>query len=192
MVVAAFDFDGTLTTKDTFLEFIKFTHGKTAFTAGFLLLAPVLVLYKARIIPNYKAKRIAFGFFYKGWSIEKFNRCCDLFAAKIDTFLRPETNRSMHEHIEKGDTVIVISASIENWISPWAKSKGVYEIAGTRIETSEGIITGKFASENCYGKEKVNRLLEIFPDRSAYTLYAYGDSRGDKELLEIADKKIKI
>jgi phosphoserine phosphatase len=44
-----------------------------------------------------------------------------------------------------------------------------------------------FISKNCYGQEKVNRLLEVEPDRKNYYLYAYGDSRGDREMLAFAD-----
>ena len=48
-------------------------------------------------------------------------------------------------------------------------------------------LTGNFSSKNCYGQEKVNRLLEKEPDRTNYILYAYGDSAGDKEIIEFAD-----
>ena len=192
MTVAAFDFDGTLTAKDTFLEFIKHSHGKAKFWTGFLLLSPVMAFFKAGIIPNCKAKQIAFSFFYKGWDVEKFNGFCESFSARIDTFLRKQTNMLLKEHITEGDHVIIISASIENWLRPWAEKQGVRNIAGTKIEVVHGKITGRFASKNCYGAEKVSRLLEIYPEREKYTLFACGDSRGDRELLNFADKSLKI
>ena len=55
-------------------------------------------------------------------------------------------------------------------------------------EDGNGNLTGRFLSKNCYGPEKVNRLLRVKPERDAYVLYAYGDSRGDKEMIEFADK----
>lgn len=61
-------------------------------------------------------------------------------------------------------------------------------VLGTKIEIDlSGKLTGNFSSKNCYGQEKVNRLLEKEPDRTNYILYAYGDSAGDKEIIEFAD-----
>ena len=191
MKVSAFDFDGTLTTKDTFLEFIKHTHGKVRFWSGFLLLSPVMALFKAGLIPNHRAKQMAFSFFFKGWKIEKFNGFCESFSAKIDAILCQPTNILLKEHIIEGNHIVIISASLENWIRPWAEKQGIRQIAGTKIEVIAGSITGRFASKNCYGAEKVNRLLEIYPEREKYTLFACGDSRGDRELLNFADIKIK-
>ena len=55
--LALFDFDGTITTKDSFVEFIKFKHGFLGFAVGFLLMSPVILLYKTKLIPNWKAKQ---------------------------------------------------------------------------------------------------------------------------------------
>ena len=61
-------------------------------------------------------------------------------------------------------------------------------IVGTRIEVENGMVTGRFLTPNCYGEEKVRRLLEVLPDRRLYHLTAYGDSRGDRALLAYADE----
>ena len=78
---------------------------------------------------------------------------------------------------------------MKNWIAPWAKENGIKEVISTEVEIKNSILTGKFRTRNCHGKEKVQRLLEKYPSREKYFLYAYGDSRGDKELLKLADKK---
>ena len=91
-------------------------------------------------------------------------------------------------HKSKGHEIVIISASIENWIRPWAIRKQIDNVIGTKIDLDNSQhLTGKFLTKNCYGQEKVNRLLEAFPERDAYTLYAYGDSKGDRELIEFAD-----
>ena len=59
---------------------------------------------------------------------------------------------------------------------------------GTKVETRDGRLTGRFATPNCYGPEKVRRIREVFPDRDNYHLTAFGDSRGDKEMLDYADQ----
>ena len=71
--IYCFDFDGTLTTKDTLLEMIKFAKGKTRFLLGFLLYSPILVLMKLHLFPNWKAKQLIFKHFFGGMTIEDFD-----------------------------------------------------------------------------------------------------------------------
>lgn len=187
-LIAAFDFDGTITSRDTFFSFLKFTNTRASLATGFLVLAPVLVLYKIGILPNYRAKQIVFTWFYKGCHIDWFNSKCAAFAAEIEKIIRPAARQSIQQYKSSNATVVVISASVENWLQPWCKANGVDVVIGTTIQVdAAGMITGKFLSKNCYGAEKVNRLLEIYPNRESYVLDAYGDSKGDRELIRFAD-----
>ena len=187
--IVVFDFDGTITGKDSLLEFIKFSKGKGSFYLGFLLFSPLLVAMKLKIHPNWKAKQRLFSYFYKGVSIEMFNNWGNRFIFEIEKILRPEAIKKLNFHKEKSDKIVIISASIENWIKPWAEKTGVETVLATKIETGKsGFLTGKFSTKNCYGQEKVNRLLIEFPNRKDYYLIAYGDSRGDKELINFADE----
>ena len=79
MKVYAFDFDGTLTKKDTFIEFIEYSkgYGKTFF--GLLLFSPILILMKLHLYPNWKAKQRIFSWFFKGMNIDEFNKLCQNF-----------------------------------------------------------------------------------------------------------------
>ncbi len=186
--VAAFDFDGTITTKDTLIEFIRFTHGTAGLTWGFFVMMPVLVLYKIKVIPNYTAKQIVFAWFYKGWSIEKFDEKGKAFASHIGSIINPAALAAIRQYENDGAQILILTASVENWVLPWAESVGINTVLGTQIEIdSTNKITGRFLSKNCYGQEKVERLLQIYPNRESYILEAYGDSRGDKELLAFAD-----
>lgn len=82
----------------------------------------------------------------------------------------------------------VVTASIDNWVKPFFSEVCPNAIVvGTQIEVKDGIVTGSFASKNCYGAEKVNRIKELFPDREQYHITAYGDSSGDSEMLKYAD-----
>ena len=99
--------------------------------------------------------------------------------------------QKMENHILCSDTVYVVSASISEWVRPWCEQMKVTDVIATEIEVdSHNLVTGRFLSKNCYGQEKVNRFTKKEPDRRNYYLYAYGDSRGDKELLEYADHGI--
>ncbi|MCB0845701.1 MAG: haloacid dehalogenase-like hydrolase, partial [Bacteroidetes bacterium] len=72
-------------------------------------------------------------------------------------------------------------------IKPWALENGL-EFVGTRHEVANGVFTGKIDGKNCAGPEKVNRLLEILGNQEIEKSYAYGDTSGDKEMLEWADE----
>ena len=185
--IATFDFDGTLTTKDTLIDFLIFNFGKAKVLFGFIILSPILISLKLKLIKNSKAKQILFSYFFKNHSEAEFNDNCSSYSKRIDTICNTETLDRLRWHLKQNHKVVIISASIRNWIEPWALKNGIDIVLGTEIEIAKNIITGKFRSKNCYGIEKVNRLLEKYPNRNAYTLYAYGDSRGDKELLELAD-----
>lgn len=84
--------------------------------------------------------------------------------------------------------MIVISASIENWVRPFFAEFGDrVAVSCTKIDVREERVTGQFLTMNCYGAEKPKRLLQTFPLRKTYRLVAFGDSRGDKELIEASD-----
>jgi HAD superfamily phosphoserine phosphatase-like hydrolase len=86
---------------------------------------------------------------------------------------------------DDGAEVVIVSASIDNWVQPFFAN---VTVLGTQIEVKDGLLTGRFLTKNCYGQEKVNRILACYPHREDYHLTAYGDSRGDKELLAFADE----
>lgn len=188
--IYAFDFDGTLTTKDTLLEFIRFAKGSRQMFCGFLLFSPLLLLMKLHLYPNWKAKQQVFSYFFKGMHIDDFNALCIHFAEQNKHLLRPAGIEKVRQAIEEEQaTVLIISASIDNWVRPFFDEiDKKIQVLGTQIETNGGRLTGQFTTKNCYGQEKVNRLTALYPHREAYELIAFGDSRGDKELLDFADK----
>ena len=181
----AFDFDGTLTTRDTLIAFIRYACGTPRFLLGFLLHAPLLVLMKLRLYSNGKAKQRLFSWFFRGMPIETFDALCQSFALSHRHLLRPETVRLLQQALSEGSEVLIVSASIDNWVQPFFPT---VTVLGTQIEVIDGRLTGRFLTPNCYGQEKVRRILALHPVRSSYRLTAYGDSRGDRELLAFADE----
>lgn len=181
----AFDFDGTLTTRDTLIAFIRYACGTPRFLLGFLLHAPLLVLMKLRLYSNGKAKQRLFSWFFRGMPLEAFDALCQSFASTHRHLLRPETVCLLQQALSEGSEVLVVSASIDNWVQPFFPT---VTVLGTQIEVIDGRLTGRFLTPNCYGQEKVRRIVALHPDRSAYRLTAYGDSRGDRELLAFADE----
>lgn len=185
--IAAFDFDGTITKKDTLFDFIKFYVGGKKLFKGLIILFPILMLYKLGFTTNDVAKQKLFACFFKNRSIEVFNKVSEDYIRRIQEIARPEIINKIKWHQSQNHTVVIISASISNWIKPWAKAMGIEKVLATEIDTIDDLIVGTFSTANCYGQEKINRLLAEFPDKSEYVLYAYGDSAGDKELLALSD-----
>lgn len=190
--IYCFDFDGTLTTSDTLLEFIKYAKGRGCFLMVFLMYSPLLILMKLHLYPNWKAKQQIFAHLFAGMRIEKFDALCRGFAEENQHLLRPKGITLVHEALVAGAQVFIVSASIDNWVRPFfdiRNLKGV-QVLGTQIEVEDGKLTGRFKSNNCYGKEKVHRIAEALKsfERSEYEIEAFGDSRGDKEMLAFADK----
>ena len=183
--IYAFDFDGTITTKDTLIEFIRYAKGSMALGLGFMRYAHLLVLMKIGLYPNYKAKQKVFAHFFKDTTLDDFNALCKAFAASSSHLLRPNAIEAINHAIKEGSEVLIVSASIDNWVQPFFPQ---VKVVGTQIEVIDGKLTGRFLSKNCYGQEKVNRILSLYPNRQDYHLTAYGDSRGDREMLAFADE----
>lgn len=186
--IYCFDFDGTLTTRDTLLEFIRYVRGSVRLLGGLLLYSPLLVLMKLHLADNGKVKERVFSHFFGGMGLDEFDRlCCDFSATHLG-LLRPQGIKRVRECLAQGNRVIVVSASIDNWVKPFFSQPGLegVEVEGTHIEVADGKVTGRFTTPNCYGAEKVNRLRQAVGDTPCEE--AYGDSRGDRELLAYARK----
>ncbi len=181
--IAFFDFDGTITTKDTMLELVKFCKGKRQYLIGMAALFPYLAAMKFKLISNAKAKEKMLSYFFGGMSLTEFNACCCRFAGEIiPTLIRPQALQKIKEHLSANDEVVIVSASAENWISDWCNKTGVQYIA-TRLEVLDEKITGRLYGLNCNGAEKVNRIKLAFDASNYQTIYCYGDTTGDKEML---------
>jgi len=187
-ILVLFDFDGTITTDDSLIKFIRFVVGDAKFIWGMVLLSPIIIAYKLKFIPNDKAKQYMLSYFFKGISEEKFMQVAHEYSLKhIKTILRPKAMEKIAWHKEHRHKIVIISASIECWLKPWCDENNL-ELIATKLKIKNGTVTGKFLTKNCYGIEKVNRIHETYNLNDYDYIYAYGDSRGDKELLELADE----
>lgn len=207
--IFVFDFDGTLTHADTLLAFIRFACGPVRMLLGFALYAPLLVLMKLKLYPNYKAKQKVFAHFFRGMTLARFDALCTAFAQQGEHLLRPAARNFINTVRSEAYAMAIVSASIDNWVRPFAemylqsdnsqdnrqsnsqdnKSALPIIVLGTKVEVdAAGCLTGRFATPNCYGPEKVRRIEAVWPHREQYDVSAFGDSRGDKEMLAYADQ----
>jgi len=184
-----FDFDGTITTKDTLIEFVRFVHGRKKYFLGMAKLAPYLALYAFKLIPNWKAKQFFLAHYFKGQKIGDFNARCREFSTKIlPSLIRPGVLETIETYRRENTTMAVVSASAENWVKPWCDQNNILCLA-TKLEVKDGTITGNISGRNCYGDQKVCRIKEQFDLTDFTQVIAYGDSVGDREMLALAHQK---
>lgn len=184
-----YDFDGTITSKDTLFEFCRFVAGNALFATKVLVLVPVLFAQQLRVVSAQKAKEFFLAFFLKGLKQSEFENKCQLFADKIlPGLIRPQALTSIQEYKNSQCRVVIVSASPQNWILPWASKVGV-EVIATRLVIEAGNITGKIQGRNCNGEEKAIRILELIDLTSYQEIIAYGDTKGDLPMLALATQK---
>jgi HAD superfamily hydrolase (TIGR01490 family) len=188
--MAVFDFDGTLTRQDSLLPFLWQIAGPSRFVWNALVLLPTLLQYVVGTLENGPAKERVLGQFLAGKPTGEIRAVAESFATEtIPSLLDPEAVRRLRWHQEQGHTTVLVTASPELYAQLWAEAEGFDEVIGTRLETKEGVFTGQFATPNCHGPEKTRRLEAEGPELRGATIYAYGNSRGDRELLDMADHR---
>ncbi|MGM0579217.1 MAG: HAD family hydrolase [Bacteroidota bacterium] len=186
--IAFFDFDGTITRKDSLWLFLKFFSGTGTFYMKIIPLIPALVFFTMGMISSKKVKEKIFKKFFKDCDIAEFEERCKKFTQQIlINHFRPEILNKISWHRDNGHQIVVVSASPKNWINYWCQDQGI-DLIATELEVQNGKLTGQIAGKNCKGKQKVIRIKQKYNLEEFDTVYAYGDSQGDKEMLSMADR----
>lgn len=185
---AAFDFDGTLTRCDTFTLFLRNAAG-TRWTSVLLRESPLLLLHALHLLPTDVAKQRMLKRCLGGCSESALRSLGDQFVAeRIPGLIRPETFALFEEHKRQGHTCVLISASLDLYLEQWARQAGFDHLICTKLQVAaDGAVIGNFDGGNCNGPEKARRLRQILPDNAI--LYAYGNGKGDRELLAMAQHR---
>lgn len=188
--VAFFDFDGTITTRDSYKEFLLFCFGKKKFIKEMLSSIVYLIAFVFKIIDNQCLKKHITRRFFAGMPTKQFDKTAKAFAQKrLEKIVRPKALKRLKWHKKQGHRVIVVSASFEKYLRFWCK-KHKAELIGTRLEEKNDILTGEFCGANCYGPEKPRRINAYCQIKNEY-IFAYGDSKGDNEMLAMANKAFR-
>ena len=191
-VVAAFDVDGTLTTHDCVVPFLRRVHGTLPIVFGLLRRAGSLLPAVARRDRD-TVKALAAKTVFAGRSHAAVGALAESFAAEVARDrLRDGTVASLREHQQLGHIPVLVSASFAVYLRPLAAHLGVHHVLGTELEVNgAGLCTGELVGGNCRGPAKVTRLHQWldqeFGGRRSVDLWAYGDSPGDRELIADAD-----
>ena len=185
--LALFDFDGTISSKDSFVAFMKFTHGTPVFVFRMAMGFLTFFGWKIGLVKSHYTKVKALRSFYKGWSEEQMNDARKRFTSEIiPSILFPKAIEKIAWHKEQGHRIIVVTASCGAWLEDWTKQMNL-EILCTEMELKNGVYTGELSKPNCRGKEKVNRIKQHLRLENYSEVYAYGNDHGDNQMLAIAD-----
>jgi phosphatidylglycerophosphatase C len=189
MNLALFDFDGTITEGDTFSAFLRFAVRRRRVLLAAVPLSPVVVCYRLGVISARQARPIVSRMGFQGEPANSIREVGRRYAAEVlPRAVRTRALERIHWHQAQGDTVVVVSASLDAYLDPWCDSVGVERIC-TELEERDGRLTGKYRYGDCSGPAKVRRIRERY-ELSRYTvIYAYGDTDDDREMLELAHRK---
>ncbi|RYY06715.1 MAG: haloacid dehalogenase-like hydrolase [Sphingobacteriaceae bacterium] len=185
--IAFFDFDGTITNRDIFWDYLFYRLKNGLSPLKLIYGFPVFALYLIKVLNNEKAKQLIFSRLFKAESVNYFERTVQqYYQSNFKNKLRKDATAKILWHKNSRHQVYIVSANFNLIIQYFAAEQGIKYIS-TELDIQNNVITGKFKTPNCYGAEKVNRIKQAVPDLKSYTkIYAYGDSKGDREMLAFA------
>lgn len=192
--VAAFDFDGTLTHRDSVVPFLRRVAGTRRLLLGSVPDAHRLVAAAAGRDRD-RLRSIATKVAFSGRPVADVREHADRHGHElVERGLRGDTVARLRWHAGEGHRVVIVSASYEDYLHVVAAQLGIDAVLATRLEVVDHHCTGRLDGPNCRGPEKARRLAAWFDEaglaRSAVTVWAYGDSRGDDEMLAMADHPV--
>ncbi|MEO7160897.1 MAG: HAD family hydrolase [Polaromonas sp.] len=191
--IAAFDFDGTLTRRDTLLPFLVRGLGWPRFLLALLQCSPWLAGYALRLVRNDVAKARLLQVTLSGRSLAEMDDWTTRWLA--EDFAGQLQGWSMSRlawHRQAGHCCVLVSASPDIYLQRVARQLGFDGLICTEMEVQESCLTGRMRTPNCHGEQKVLRLQAWLSARfggesaQAMLLYAYGDTAGDKPMLRLA------
>ncbi len=189
MNLALFDFDGTVTSSDTWTPFMRFAIRPARMLAGRVLLIPVVAGYRLGMMSASRGRRLAARVGFQGEEAEAVRQLGVEYATTVlPRTLRQSAVERIEWHRSQGDDVVIVSASLNVYLGPWCEGQGL-DFLCTTLEERDGRLTGRYVQGDCSGAEKVRRILQRYELSQYAVVYAYGDSGEDREMLDLAHKK---
>lgn len=188
MNLALFDFDGTITFGDTFTPFLRLAIAPRRIAIGRVVLAPIIIGYTLGLVPASRARERVATFGFRGRRDEDLRALGAAYARDVlPGVVRPQALARIAWHKAQGDTVCVVSASLDLYLSPWCDQLGL-DLICSALEVRDGAVTGPYRGGDCTGDEKAKRILARYDLRAYPVIYAYGDTPDDYAMLRLAHK----
>jgi phosphatidylglycerophosphatase C len=198
--VAAFDFDGTLSTRDNLVPFLCVAAGRRRVAQTAIVLAPLLVAARLDDRRRDAAKAATIRRLLAGRDAAELCALGERFAAEVVArHLRPDVVERVTWHRAQGHRVVLVSAALMTYLDPVGRALGVDAALGTELAVDPaGRLTGEMVGANVRRIEKVRRLDAWIArtvgegEARGVVVWAYGDSTGDRELMARADHAVKV
>ena len=182
-----FDFDGTLTYKDTMFLYLKF-YNASKFRMQFIKHIPLFTLLKLNLLDAEKVKKSFISSILKDQPKAKIEKKSQEFFDQYYPEIFRENALDFIKNIDYSQTdCYIVSASLDIWVKPFAE-KFKMNLIATKAEFKNDIFTGNFVGKNCNGLEKVNRIKEEISDKKYDKTIAFGDTSGDQQMLDWANE----
>ena len=189
MNLALFDFDGTITTTDTFTPFLRYSAHPARLVAGAVVLSPVMVGHRLGVLTSRSSRPLVSRFAFSGRDAVMLRAAGAEYAATfLQRVTRPQALERIAWHKVRGDKVVVVSASLDVYLAHWCRALGV-EVICTELEERKGRMTGRYVDGDCSGAEKLRRIRGRYDVASYARIYAYGDTDEDCEMLSLAHER---
>jgi phosphatidylglycerophosphatase C len=186
--IAAFDFDGTITQRDTLLGYLLVVGGPGRTAASLARHASGMARGLRDDAARDAAKERVVGQVVRGQGHDDLDDAGARYAATLRSRFRPDVLERIEWHRAEGHELVIVSASLVHYLRPVAASLGFDDVIGVELEFDDArVATGRLARANVRGPQKEARLREWWGDRPATELWAYGNSSGDEHLLAMAD-----
>ena len=186
--IVVFDFDGTITTDDTYRLFLRYYAGNLKWAINILLLLPIFIGYGLKLVDRNQAKVFVTRRFFKNAPVSDLQSKATQFAQEvIPTLIRPQAQLCLEEKKADPESLYICSASIAPYLRAWGATQGIKNILATELEIAGDRYTGEIKGWNIWGEGKVRRILAEFAPHPVRIIEAYGDSRGDREMLHAAE-----
>jgi phosphatidylglycerophosphatase C len=198
-VVAAFDFDGTLTRGGSVWPFLVAIRGRRPVVTAAVVLAGRLALAAAfggRFADD--AKEALFRRTLGGLATGELAGPAAAFGrSHYSRHARADVRARLEWHRDQGHRIVIVSASLDCYLAPLAEDLGVGLVATRLAVGPDGRLTGAYDGRNCRGPEKLARVRQWMTDTTGPTaitdvLWAYGNSEGDRQLLKAADIGVDV
>lgn len=147
--MSALDFDGTITTHETMPDFLRRSISRRRLLAGWILLAPLILGYKLRVVSGTLVRHAVVRFGYRGVpssAVEAAGR--DFARNYLPTVLRPEAMQRIAWHLDQGHKVVVVSGGIDAYLAPWCDAHGL-ELLCSSLQHENGILNGRYEGQQC-------------------------------------------